>query len=87
MSIADVAQQVLGLDEVVAGVDVAAVLHRQRVTAGLGVDALTTTRAHPRREGRVEGPDEHLTNVVANPFVKDLGEEPAPTLRGSPSGW
>ncbi len=48
----DVAELVLGLDEVVAGVEVAGVLEREREPAGLGVDAEARAARRPSWRAR-----------------------------------
>ena len=74
----DVAEEVLRFDEVVAGVEVAVVLERDGVAAGLGEDAHAGGEPHPRRERGVEGLDEDGADVAGDPLVEHGDEEAAP---------
>ena len=71
----DVAQAIIRIDEVVAGVQVAVVLDDQRLAAGLGEDAQARILAQPRAERHVKKLHKDLADVVAHPFVKDRAEE------------
>ncbi len=77
----DVAELVALLDEVVARVDVAVVLHRQRPTAGRLEDAQPAGLAVPVGQRDVEHLDIDLADVPADPFVEDRVEE-RPVLLG-----
>src|SRR6476620_2883611 len=69
---ADVAEQVVRLDEVVARVEVPVVLERDRRAAGLRVDAQGTGHPDEARQRGVEHLDVHPPDVAAYPLVEDL---------------
>jgi len=78
----DVAQQVVRLHEVIAGVEVAVMLHGQGVAAGFVEDAYARGgELHPVGQRRLEGLDKDLAYVVEDPFVED-GAEKTPELLG-----
>src|SRR6266550_4201538 len=64
----DVAEQVVGLDEMVARVQIPVVLHRESVSTRRGVD---TEGVSPdvRTERYIEHLDEHAADLVADPFL------------------
>jgi len=74
----DVAEQVPGLDEVVARVEVPVVLERHRAAARLGEDAHRRRCPQPRRQRRIEHLHVDSADVTLNPFVEDVDQEPAP---------
>ena len=78
---ADVAQLVLGEDEVVAGIDVAVVLHYAGMAAGLGQGTHAGLLAHPVGQGGVEELDEIFAHVMPYPLVEEGAEKFTP-LRG-----
>ena len=80
MVLVDVAEQVIGLDEVVAGVHVSVVLHRERQSARLAVHAHSRGLAHEVRERRVEHLHVHVADVVPHPVLEDVDQEPAVAL-------
>src|SRR3954466_15433207 len=65
------------LDEVVARVDVARVLEREREPARLGVDAEARRLADPVRKRNVEHLDVHLADAAPPPFPEDVDQDPA----------
>ena len=77
----DVAEQVPGIDEVVARVQVAVVLERGALPAGGLEDAQARGAAHVGGEDAVEGLHEHLAHVVMQPLVEDRVQEAA-VVRG-----
>ena len=70
-ALVDVAEEVFGEYEVVAGIDVAIVLHGTCVAAGLSEGAYSWGHADPVGEGGVEELYEGVADVVAHPFVED----------------
>ena len=72
----DVSEEVARLDEVVARVEVAGVLEREREPARLGVDAQPGRLAVPVGEGNVEHLHVHLADVAAGPFLEHVDQEP-----------
>ena len=77
----DVAQQIVGFDKVVAGVEVAVVLDGQARAAGLVEDAhARRIHAQPVAQRRLEGLHVDLADIVAHPFVEDDAEEAAKLL-------
>ena len=78
MRLADVAEEIAGLDEVVARVEVAVVLERDRVAARLGEDAHGRRQVAPGGERGVEHLHEHRADVTAHPLVEDVDEESTP---------
>ena len=79
--VGDVAEQVARLDEVIARVDVAGVLEREREPAGLAVHAQAGGLPDPVRQRRVEHLHVHARDVVADPFLEDVDQEPSVPLR------
>ena len=82
MCSSDVAEQVVGFDEVVARVQVAGVLDRELQPAGLRVDADAARLPVPVRERGVEHLDVHLPDVAPDPLLEHVDHEP-PVLLGS----
>jgi hypothetical protein len=78
----DVAELVPGLDEVVAGVEVAGVLECEREAAGLGVDAEAGVLTCPVGERHVEHLHVDLTHVAADPLLEDVDQEAAVLFAG-----
>ena len=75
-ALGDVPEQVLRLDVVVARVQVAVVLERDRIAAGAGMDAHAgLVHAEPVRERGVEHLHEDVTDVVASPLLEDVDQE------------
>ena len=70
------------LDEVVARIEIAVVLERQRGAAGLGVDAQAGRLAEPVGERHVEHLHVDLADVVPHPLLEDVDQEP-PVLAGA----
>ena len=82
VSCPDVAQQVVGLDKVVARVQIAVVLDGQPRAAGLVEDAHPGGgHAQPVAQRRLEGLHEDPAHIVAHPLVEDGAEETAELLR------
>ena len=79
--VGDVAQQVAGLDEVIARVDVTGVLEREREPAGLAVHAQARGLPDPVRQRRVEHLHVHARDIVADPFLEDVDQEPSVPVR------
>ena len=71
----NIAQPILRIDVVVAGVDAAVVLQGHPLAAKLSGDAVLGGHAHPLRHGRLEQIDQHPPQVFAMPLVEDLAEE------------
>ena len=85
--LADVAQQVFGIDEVVARIDVAVVLDDQRIAARLAHRADPRLHAAPLGQRRVEHLYEILAHVGNDPLVKHVAEETPVSLgRHGPLG-
>src|SRR4026209_103672 len=82
MSLADVAEQVRGLDKMVTGVQVAGVLERERVAAGFGEDAHRRLHTEPRGERGVEHLCEHGAYIGLYPLIEDRRQERPPLLGG-----
>jgi len=77
----DVAQQVIRLDEVVTGIQVAIVLECQAVTASLIENThARRTHPHPVAGGRLEGLHKHFAHVILDPLIEDLDQEAAKLL-------
>ena len=76
-----IAQEVVGLHEVIAGIEVAGVLERERVATGLAVHAKARRLADPVRQGDVEHLDVDLADVTAHPLLEDVDQK-APVLLG-----
>ena len=81
MMFLDIPQPVPGLDEVIAGVEIAVVLQGQRVAAGFGKDAQRGGQSQPGGKGRLEQLNKDIADVVRDPLVKDADEKPSPILR------
>ena len=77
MVFGDVAEQVRRLDEVIAGVHVAGVFHREREPAGLAVDAHPRLLADEVRQRGIEHLHVDLGDVSPDPFLEDVDQEPA----------
>ena len=77
----DVAEQMTGVDEVVARVQVAVVLESGALTAGGLEDTEARGAAHVGGEHAVEGLHEHLAHVVMQPLVEDRVQEAAVVVR------
>ena len=82
----DVAQQVARFDVVVAGVQVAGVLERELLAAGLGVHAHAAGLAVEVRQRGVEHLDVDGADVAADPVLEHVDQEPAVLGRAAPSG-
>src|ERR1017187_4681812 len=80
-AILDVAQTVLGIDIVVAGVNAAVIFHRHTFAAKLTIDADLRTQAHVLGHERLEMIDQDFAQIVFAPFVKDLAQEITPVFR------
>src|SRR5208337_4183127 len=76
----DVAEQVIWLDVVIAGVHIAVVLHRQG-PATRGRDDAGVVLPQPTAERHVEGDDIHFADIALHPFVVDADEELAELFR------
>ncbi len=75
--LADIAQQVFRVDEVVARIDVAVVLDNQRVAARLTHRADAWLHAAPLGQRGVEHLHEGAAHVADDPFVEDVAQETA----------
>ena len=75
--LADIAQAILGVNVVVAGVDAAVVLQRQTLAAELAGDAPLRRHAHPLDHSRLKQIDQHPAQILAIPFIEDLAEKGA----------
>ena len=75
---AQVAEAVLGIDEVVAGIHIAVELHDAGVATLLGQHAHTGGLAHPIGQRGVEELDEVVAHVAAHPLVEEGAKEMAP---------
>jgi hypothetical protein len=82
VALGDVAEPVCGLDEVIAGVDVAGVLERERQPARLAVHAHATRLAHPVGQRGVEDLHVDLADVAAHPLLEDVDQEAAVAVGG-----
>ena len=71
----------------VAGVNVAVVLNRNRFTAVRQEQTESRTMARPNAEGNIKHLHEHATHIPAHPGVEDGGQEVAVSLgRHAPVG-
>ena len=77
----DVAEQVAGLDIVVAGVQVTGVLQGELMPAGLGVHAHPARLAVPVRQRGVEHLHVHGADVTADPLLEHVDQESPVLLR------
>ena len=73
--LADVAQQVLGVNKVITGIEVAVVLEDGVLAAGLAIDAEPRGDAAPAGERGVEEVDVVLADIAPDPFVEDVTHE------------
>ena len=80
MGVLDVAQEVVGLDEVVARVDVTIVFECHRVPTGFGKHAHPRGDPVPGRQGCIELLDVDVADIANDPFIED-GDEELPPLR------
>ena len=71
----DVPDEVLRIDEVVAGVEAAIPLEDRRFAAGLAVDAEGVRQAIGGTQGLVEGLHHHSPHSIGDPQVEDAAEE------------
>ena len=69
-----------GLNEMVAGIDVAIVLEHERVAATWRDDA-EVVLPEPAAERHVEGLNEDLPHIAPDPLVEDRAEETAELVR------
>ena len=76
----DIAEPILGKDEVVAGIDVAVLLHHASVSTVFGIHATAWRKAHPVGQRAIEELNEDAPDVVPHPFVEDGTEKAAPLL-------
>ena len=79
--VGQIAQSVLGKDEVVARVDVAVVLDHQRIAARFAERAERRADAHPLGQRHVEELHEIVAHVAQHPVVEHLAHELAETAR------
>jgi hypothetical protein len=77
----NVAELVLGIDEVIATEQVAVMLENQRAAAAFAKDAEAWLEAHPSSKRFVEGSHEHSANVTSDPCVEDLDQKLAELFR------
>ena len=77
----DVSQQVIWLNEVIAGIQIAVVFQRQGQAAGACEDADRSCPAKPARQRRIKVKDEGVANVSVYPLVEDLDEVSSPLAR------
>ncbi len=83
----DVAQQILRIHEVIAGIHIAVVLHHERIAAGLGHGAHPGLHAAPDGEGRVEHLDIIVSDIPSHPLVEHVAKEsPVAFRRYAPGG-
>ena len=71
----------IGLDEVIAAVQVAVVLERELQAARLGVDAHPGRLADPVGQRGVERLHEHAADVAPHPLLEHVDHEPPILLR------
>ncbi len=74
-SFENIAQAVRRLNEMVAGIQVAVMLHCQRQSAGLLENAQAAGRAQPASQRGVEHLHENPAHVAAHPFVENGDEK------------
>ena len=79
--IADIAQAILGKDEVVTTVQVATGFDNRRVAAGGSQGADARHHARMACQGALEKLHEEFAHVLRRPFVENGAEEVAPFLR------
>ena len=66
-----VAKPVLGEHKVVAGIQVAIVLHHHGMPALLGIGAYARLHAHPSCQGGIENLYKHLAHVMPHPLIEE----------------
>jgi hypothetical protein len=76
----DVSQEVLGLHEVVAGIEIAVVLERHALTAYRAEDADRSCHPEPARQRPVEIENERFSDIPLDPLIKDHRQEPSPLV-------
>ena len=72
-----VAQFVVRVDVVIAGVDIAVVLHSERAPAGLGEVAQSAGNVEPLAECHIKQLHIGFTDVAFDPLIEDLNQEVA----------
>ena len=77
----DIAKPILWVDKVVAGIDIAIMLHHPGMSATAGHRADAWRYTHPIGQGGIEELDEVASHVVPHPLVEDSAVEAAPLLR------
>ena len=78
----DITQLVFGKDEVVAGIEIAVVLHHSGMATGFGQGADAWLLTNPIGQGGVEQLDKVLTHILSHPFIEDGAKEMAPLFGG-----
>lgn len=71
----DIAQTIVGENEMIAGIDVAIELHDGGMTAGLRHGANARLLAHPARQRGIKELHENLADIMAHPFIEHRAEE------------
>ena len=77
----NVAELVLGIDIMIAGIHVAVVLEHQRLSAGFSKDAETRRHAQPEFERHIEELNKTFPDIVSHPLVKNCAEETSENIR------
>ena len=71
----DVAEAVLGIDEMVTRVDIAVVLHNHAVAAHLTEGTQRWLHTAPVGKGNIKELHEPVAHIVLHPLVKDIAHE------------
>lgn len=79
--VTDIAQLILRINKVVAGINIAIVLHHSRMTAFLGISTDAGRNTHPVCQCAVENLNEDFAHILPNPFIENCTEKVAPLLR------
>ena len=82
----DISEPVLGVDEVVAGVEIPVVLDDGVPAAGAVVGAGTGRHAAPVRQGGIEQAYESPSHIIPHPVIEDVAHELAEAQGGNRPG-
>ena len=79
--VTDIAQLILRKNKVVAGINIAIVLHHSRMTAFLGISTDAGRNTHPVCQRAVENLNEDFAHILPYPLIENCTEKVAPLLR------
>lgn len=77
----DIAEPPVGIDKMIAGIDIPVVLYCQISSAALAEGADTRLYPAPGRQGRVEGKDKVAPDIPFHPLIENIAEIPAECFR------